>query len=76
MSVIEALNDNHGSAPREVVDAFVHDLADLASRLTPEAQARLMGFVHLAANPDAVQAELDVSVSSEISLVLRQPART
>ncbi len=76
MSVIEAFNDNFGDVPPQVVRAFVEDLAGLASRLPPEAQARLMGFVHLAANPDSVQAELDVSGSGEVCLVLRQPAGT
>ena len=73
MSVIEALNDNDGSVPREVVDAFVQDLADLASRLSPEAQARLMGFVHLVDDPAAIEAELKVGLSGEITLVLRHP---
>jgi hypothetical protein len=73
MSVIEALNDNYGSVPREVVGAFVEDLASLAARLSPEAQARLMGLVHLVEDPGAIQAELEVSASGEITLVLRHP---
>lgn len=74
MSVIEALNDNGGAVPREVVGAFVEDLATLASRLSPEAQARLMGLVHLVEDPSAIQAELKVAASGEITLVLRHPS--
>ncbi len=73
MSVIEAFNDNFGDVPPQVVRAFVEDLAGLASRLPPEAQARLMGLVHLVEDPGAIQAELEVSASGDITLVLRHP---
>jgi hypothetical protein len=76
MSVIEALNDNIGAVSDDVANAFVEDLIKLASRLSPEAQARLMGFVHLAADPGATRAELEVDPTGELILKLRQvPSR-
>ncbi len=73
MCVTEALNDNDGALPQEVLRAFVRDLAIFVTRLTPETQARLMGFVHLVEDPGAIRAELDVSPAGEIKLVLRPP---
>ena len=76
MSVIEALNDNIGAVSDDVARAFVEDLIKLASRLPPEAQARLMGFVHLAGDPSATRAELEVGPMGELILKLRQvPSR-
>jgi hypothetical protein len=73
MSVIEALNDNIGAVPDDVVRAFVEDLVKLASGLPPEARARLMGFVHLAGNASATRAELEVASNGELILMLRHP---
>ncbi len=72
MSLPEALNDNDGVLSEEVNRAFLEALQALAFELAPSVRARLMAFVHLAADPARVSAELKVTPDGEIRLVLVQ----
>lgn len=63
-----------GMLREEAVDALTQTILDVVARLSPTTRLRLLAFMHLIDQPDAILADLNVDRDGYLSLTLSHPS--